>query len=123
MPVTVQFDELPAGIDMTHPLTPDEFFEFCVANPDLRVELSPEGRIKFMPPCALESDYAGTELVNQLANWAKKDGRGRVNGSSAGFTLPDGSVLSPERKRPALTPFRGSSAANSRGWFPTSWSR
>jgi Uma2 family endonuclease len=94
MPVTVQLPELPAGIDMLRPLTPDEFFDFCAANPDLRVELSPEGRIEFMPPCGLEADDANNEVCFQLTAWAKADKRGRANCSSAGFTLPDGSVLS-----------------------------
>jgi hypothetical protein len=67
---------------MTQPLT------------DLRVELSPEGKIHFMPPCGVESDEASVVVFYQLAAWAKADGRGRANGSSAGFTLPDGSVLS-----------------------------
>ena len=94
--MTVQFAELPAGVEMVRPLTPDEFYDFCVANPNLRMELSPEGRIHFMPPCGMESDEASVEIASQLAHWAKIDGRGRVTGSSAGFTLPDGSVLSPD---------------------------
>jgi len=96
MAVTVRFAELPAGVEMSRPLTPDEFFDFCAANPELRVELSPEGSIHFMPPYGLESDDASAEVFYQLAAWAKADGRGRANGSSAGFTLPDGSVLSPD---------------------------
>jgi Uma2 family endonuclease len=81
MAVTVRFAELPAGVEMSRPLTPDEFFDFCAANPELRVELSPEGSIHFMPPYGLESDDASAEVFYQLAAWAKADGRGRANGS------------------------------------------
>jgi Uma2 family endonuclease len=65
-------------------------------NPDLRVELSAEGEIIFMPPAGGESDFRSFELGFQLRAWAAEDGRGTVFGSSAQFFLPDGSGLSPD---------------------------
>ena len=49
-----------------------------------------------MLPCGLEAADSGSEIGLQLANWAKADGRGRANGPSAGFILPDDSVLAPD---------------------------
>lgn len=49
-----------------------------------------------MPPAGLESDDRNAEVVKQLRNWSQKDGRGRVNGPTAQFFLPDGSALSPD---------------------------
>ena len=36
------------------------------------------------------------EILNQLGNWWRLHGPGRVFDSSAGFRLPDGSTLSPD---------------------------
>ena len=72
------------------------FDELVAANPDLRIELQGGGRIIVMAPAGGESDYESAEVVVQLGSWAKKDGRGKVFGSSSGFNLPDGSTLSPD---------------------------
>jgi Uma2 family endonuclease len=76
--------------------TREGYAKFCEANPDLRVELSAEGEIVFMPPAGGESDYRGVGMITQLREWAAKDGRGTVFGCSAQFFLPDGSGLSPD---------------------------
>ncbi len=72
------------------------FDELVRQNPDLRIELQGDGRIIVMAPAGLESDYETTEIAAQLSLWAKKDGRGKVFGSSSGWNLPDGSTLSPD---------------------------
>jgi Uma2 family endonuclease len=74
----------------------EEFLGFCEANPDLRLERTANGEIIIVPPAGGESDYRGLEAAGQLRNWARKDGRGRSFGASAGFILPDGSILSPD---------------------------
>ena len=76
--------------------TDDDFFEFCQEHSLLRIERSSEGEVIIMAPAGLESDFIAIEVVAQLREWAKKDARGIVLGPTAGITLPDTSVLSPD---------------------------
>jgi Uma2 family endonuclease len=91
-------EALPArfALDPKHKLTDDEYFEFCAARPDLRIERTAEGEIVIVPPAGYESSRHETEVVRQLANWAIRDGRGGVSGPSAAFFLSDGSSFSPD---------------------------
>src|SRR5438477_146574 len=76
--------------------TDDDFFEFCQEHSLLRIERNSEGEVIIMAPAGLESDFIAVEVIAQLREWAKKDGRGVVLGPTAGITLPDLSVLSPD---------------------------
>ena len=78
------------------PLGDDEFFDFCVTNPDLRIERNAKGEIVIVPPAGGESDYRNSDLHGQVWSWAKRDKRGKAFGSSVCFLLPDGSGLSPD---------------------------
>ena len=77
-------------------LSDEDYFDFCVANRDLRIERTAEGEIVIVPPAGYESDHRNADVVVQLGQWAKKDGRGRASGPTAQFFLPDGSALSPD---------------------------
>ena len=83
-------------LDPEDQLTDDEYFEFCAANPDVRIERTVEGEIKIVPPAGDESSFRNGEFFIQLGYWAKRDGRGKAFESSAAFLLPDGSALSPD---------------------------
>lgn len=72
-----------------------EYFAFCQANPDLRVERTAKGEIVVTPPAGYESDDRSAEVIAQLRRWANKDRRGRASGATAQFFLRDGSALSP----------------------------
>ncbi len=74
----------------------DEFYDLCVANPDVRMELTAGGRIVVMPPTGGETSYRNSDLNAQLHNWARRDKRGRAFDSNAEYLLPDGSALSPD---------------------------
>jgi Uma2 family endonuclease len=73
-----------------------EYWAFCVANPDLRLERTAEGEIVIVPPAGGESDYRNLKVAAQLDRWAEKDGTGKAFGPSVQFFLPDGSGLSPD---------------------------
>lgn len=73
-----------------------EYFAFCRANPDLRLERTAEGEILIVPPAGSESSYRNSKLTAQLDRWAEADGRGKAFDSSGQFFLPDGSALSPD---------------------------
>lgn len=84
--------ELPAKESMTE----DEFFNFCSANKHIKIERDETGQILIMPPAGLESDSQSVDFAAELHRWNKLYKAGIVFGSSAGFTLPDTSVRSPD---------------------------
>lgn len=77
-------------------MTEEEFYQFCRLNKDWRIEHAASGEIIILPPTGAETGDRNSEITMQLANWAKSDGTGRALGSSAGFTLPNGAVRSPD---------------------------
>jgi Uma2 family endonuclease len=77
-------------------MTDDQFFRFCQQNRDLRIEQTAAGDVLIMPPAGPESSDRNGELTTQLRLWAKREGSGVAFDSSAGFTLPDSAVLSPD---------------------------
>jgi len=83
-------------LDPEDRLSDDEYFDFCVANPDINFERTAQGEIVIVPPAGLESDERSLDAGGALRQWAKRDGRGKACGSSAQFFLPDGSGLSPD---------------------------
>jgi len=77
-------------------LSPEQFFRLCRDNPELRLELTARKEIIIMSPTNSKTGMLNAEITRQLANWAKKDGRGVAFDSSAGFTLPNGASRSPD---------------------------
>jgi Uma2 family endonuclease len=77
--------------------TEDDFFEFCQEQHSLlRIERNSEGEIIIIAPAGMESGFIELEVAAQLREWAQKDRQGIVLGPTAGLTLPDKSVLSPD---------------------------
>src|SRR3954462_14884764 len=83
-------------LDPDRGVSDDEYWAFCEANPDLRVERTAHGEIVIVPPAGGESDYQTLEVGGELRAWAKRTGRGKAFGSSTAFLLPDRSALSPD---------------------------
>ena len=77
-------------------LTDEEFFDLCQLNPTVRLERAADHNIIFMPPAGSESSRKSGEVHGQLWLWNRERRLGHVYESSAGFTLPDGSVRSPD---------------------------
>ena len=77
-------------------MTEEEFFAFCQANRDLRIERSSQGEIIIMSPEGGESGRRSLEAGACLLQWAKTDGTGIAFGSSTGFLLPNGAQRSPD---------------------------
>lgn len=83
----------------------DEFFNFCQANRDLRIERSSKGEIIVMSPAGGYASFHNLKVASQLDAWATKDGSGVAFNSSAGFRLPNGAMRSPDAawvERPRL---------------------
>jgi Uma2 family endonuclease len=77
-------------------MTDDQFFELCQVNRDWRIERTAHGELVILPPTGAETDERNFNLIVQLGNWVQRDGTGIGFGSSAGFTLPNGAVKSPD---------------------------
>ena len=96
----------------------DEFFEFCQANPALRVERNAHGEIVIMTPAGFVSSAQSGEVFAQLRNWNKRHKLGRVAESSAGYILPDKSTLSPDASWFSLAQWEKVPAASRRKFLP-----
>jgi Uma2 family endonuclease len=77
-------------------MTVQEFYEFCLANRDLRIERNANGEVVIMPPVFSDTGNRNMKISQQLANWSDQDGSGESFDSSAGFTLPNGATRSPD---------------------------
>ncbi len=74
----------------------DQFFEFCQANRDVRIERNKDGEIIIMPPTGSKTGDRNAEITMQLRIWAKKNKQGKSYDSSTGFVLPNGATISPD---------------------------
>ncbi|MBN3891090.1 MAG: Uma2 family endonuclease [Nostoc sp. JL31] len=88
-PLTVNF---PSLVQMTN----DQFYEFCQANGDLRIERTANGEVIIMPPAFSDTGNRNFNIAAQLGNWTEQDGTGIGFDSSTGFTLPNGAMRSPD---------------------------
>ncbi|NJL39933.1 MAG: Uma2 family endonuclease [Leptolyngbyaceae cyanobacterium SM1_4_3] len=88
-PLTVN---LPAIAPMTH----EQFYEFCQANRDLRIERTADGEVIIMPPAFSDTGNRNFNLAVQLGIWTERDGTGLGFDSNTGFTLPNGATHSPD---------------------------
>lgn len=77
-------------------LSEEEFFEFCMLNKDLRIELTSGGDLIIMPPTGGKTGIRNFKLIVSFGVWAEKDGTGKGFDSSTLFTLPDGAKRSPD---------------------------
>ncbi len=73
-------------------LSEDEFFEFCVANRDLRIERDPDKKIIIMAPVGSESGFYEGEAFGELRSWNVTSSEGVTLSPSAGFKLPNGAT-------------------------------
>ena len=78
------------------PMSDEQFAEFCADHPDLFFEMTAEGELIVMPPTYSFTGTQNTEILGQLRDWARRDGRGVASDSSTGFVLPNGARRSPD---------------------------
>jgi Uma2 family endonuclease len=96
--VSIPDERLPARLHLESgsQMTDDEYYEFCMSNPDTRFERNAEGEIIIVPPAGFESDHNSARIAGLVIAWADSDGRGVGFGSTAEFFLPTGAALSPD---------------------------
>ncbi|REA58486.1 Uma2 family endonuclease [Dyadobacter luteus] len=88
--------ELPLKINSIATFTEDMFFDLCQANSQLLLERDKEGNIIVMAPTGSDTGFYNSDINGQIWLWNRHSKAGYVFDSSAGFTLPDGSVRSPD---------------------------
>ncbi|MBX2967916.1 MAG: Uma2 family endonuclease [Cyclobacteriaceae bacterium] len=75
----------------------DEFFEFCAANDPLRIERNSKGQIIIMSPSGSKTGNIHFKIIHAFSTWVmENEGSGYGFDSSAGFKLPDQSILAPD---------------------------
>lgn len=94
--IQTQTTPLIVSLPAIAPMTCDEFYAFCQANQDLRIERTATGDVVIMPPAFSDTGNRNFNLAVQLGIWTEKDGTGFGFDSSSGFTLPNGATRSPD---------------------------
>jgi Uma2 family endonuclease len=91
-------------------ITERQFEQIAQANPDLRLERSPQGALIVMAPTGGETGERNASLTGQLWLWNHQNRLGHTFDSSTGFRLPNGAIRSPDaawistQRWQALTP-------------------
>jgi Uma2 family endonuclease len=86
----------PLAIYLPATLSRQQFYEFCQANPNLRIEQAATGEVIVMSPTFSDTGNRNFSLAVQVGIWAEQDGTGIGFDSSTGFTLPNGATRSPD---------------------------
>jgi Uma2 family endonuclease len=77
-------------------VTPETFERLAAENDLLQLERTAEGHLVVLPPAGGQTASFGAELTRQLGNWNAQAGLGVCFDSSAGFTLSNGAIRSPD---------------------------
>lgn len=83
------------SLKLPAPPSDEEILALSQRNPGYQFERTAAGEL-VVTPTGSAGARRDTVLVRQLDTWAEADGRGVAFGPSAGFRLPDGSLLSPD---------------------------
>lgn len=94
--------QVPGRIQLNSRVSPATFARLCAKNPELRLERSRTGALEIMSPAGSGSAARNALLTMRLGIWNEGSGLGKVFDSSAGFTLPNSAVRSPDASWIAL---------------------
>lgn len=83
-------------LDQEVQFSDEEFFLFCQENRELKFERTKDGNIIVMTPTRINTGGRNSEINADLTIWCRQTKYGKTFDSSTGFTLPDGSILSPD---------------------------
>lgn len=94
----IQTEAIPLAVNFPAlaQMTQEQFYDFCQANPDLRIERTATGEVVIMPPAFSDTGNRNFNLAVQLGIWTEQDGTGLGFDSNTGFTLPNGATRSPD---------------------------
>jgi Uma2 family endonuclease len=94
----IQTDNTPLSVELPSlsQMTEAQFYEFCAANRELRIERTATGEVIVMAPAFSDTGDRNFKIAGQLSVWTEQDGTGLGFDSSAGFTLPNGAIRAPD---------------------------
>ncbi len=92
---TMWFDGLPVKHIVPN-FSEEQFIEFCLKNPDLKIEQDKNGNIIIMSPVSLDSGNYESEVGADLVIWNRKTKLGKTYSASTMFILPDGEKRMPD---------------------------
>jgi len=85
------------GLDSSHfHMSEEDFFNFCSQHEILNIERDSNGQIIIMSPSGSFTGKIHTNLIILIGNWNNTSKLGNLFDSSAGFTLPNKAVRSPD---------------------------
>ena len=99
-------------------LTPEQFALLCSENREAVLELAADGSLIIITPTGSETGARNSRIEMRLLLWADQQGGWKVFGSSTGFLLPDGSVLSPDASLVRLDRWQALTPEQRRGFAP-----
>jgi Uma2 family endonuclease len=99
--IATAIDSQPLLLDVrnvTLHITSEQFDRLCIDNPDLRLEMTKDGKLIVIPPTFGESGKRNSSLNLQVGMWNEQTELGEVFDSSTGynFTALGGGKLSPD---------------------------
>ena len=77
-------------------LTDEQFYQLCIANRDLSLEMNAAGELIIVPSVGGESGNQEAGLIADLEIWNRQAKLGKVFSSSTIFILPNGAKRSPD---------------------------
>ena len=83
-------------LDPVVQLTDDQLAELSSLNDTLRIERNAQGELEILPPANITTGNQELGVGADLLVWARDEGSGAAFGPTAGFTLPNSSVRSPD---------------------------
>ncbi len=96
MQVTLNGLLLPLRFRPPQPMSDEELIVFSRRNRPLPIERDVNGDIIIMSPSGTETGNLNAALNYELTRWNRETGSGYTFDSNTGFTLPDGSMRSPD---------------------------
>lgn len=99
-------------------LSRTDFHKLCAANPDRKLECSPEGTLIVIAPTGGETGNLNSELNLEVGLWNRQQKTGKVFDSSTGFALPQGGDRSPDVAWIPLEKWQALSPEQRRGFLP-----
>ncbi len=86
---------LPIRIPDLPSMDNDRLYNFCVYNPELKIERNHKGELLIMAPTGGETGNRNSKITKKLAIYEDKNPSGLSFDSSTGFLLPNKAIRSP----------------------------
>ena len=108
---------LPITMRPAVPLSDEEIIAFSRRNRPYRIERNAHGELEIMSPVGSDGSRWEAYVIRELGNWTGQHG-GEYFSSNGGFTLPDGSMRSPDASWVSAARWAALTTKEQRGFAP-----